>query len=344
MEDVAAVAGVSQMTVSRVINNRSGVREETRRRVLAAMRELDYRPNVAARALVTGRSSTIGIVSFDTTLYGPASMVHGVEHAARAAGYYVSVASTRSLDRRSLQEAVSRLQEQGVEGIIVMAPQFSALEARQSLTIEVPLVLVEGGGGGDTPVVAVDQYTGAARATQHLLSLGHETVWHVAGPADWLEARARSRAWQDTLRAAGRDIPPALSGDWSSRSGYEHGRTLAAAREATAVFVANDQMALGVLRAFHEARLRVPAEVSVVGFDDVPEAAYFWPPLTTVRQDFGELGRRSLRLLLAQLEGRTPDGGSVIIDPDLVLRESSGSAPERYAGTSGETPKTVRPA
>lgn len=328
MGDVAALAGVSQMTVSRVINDRSGVRDETRTRVLRAMQELDYRPNVAARALVTGRSKTLGVVSFDTTLYGPASTLFGIEVAARAAGYFVSIATLASLDRRALGDAVERLREQAVDGVIVIAPHDATVEGLRDLAVDVPLVAVEGGFGGGAPVVAVDQYAGAARATGHLLSLGHETVWHISGPAEWLEARARERAWQETLSAAGRRIPEVLVGDWSARSGYAHGKTLIDAADATAVFVANDHMALGLLRALHEAGLRVPADVSVVGFDDVPEAAFFSPPLTTVRQDFAEVGRRAMRQLLDQLEGRTRPADGVI-EPDLVLRESSGMAPAR---------------
>ncbi len=324
MEDVAALANVSQMTVSRVINDRPGVGAETRARVLAAMRELDYHPNVAARALVTGRSKTLGVVSFDTTLYGPASMLYGIESAARAAGYFVSVASTKSLDRRSMREAVDRLREQAVDGVILIAPQSAAVAAIEHLSIDLPLVVVEGGVGGGAPVAAVDQHTGASRVTQHLLALGHETVWHIAGPSDWLEARARQEGWRQTLLEAGRKVPKVLSGDWSARAGYEHGRTLAAKGEVTAVFAANDQMALGVLRAMHEAGVRVPGEVSVVGFDDIPEAAYFTPPLTTVRQDFGEVGRRSLRMLLQQIEGVPLERDTDVIEPDLVLRDSSG--------------------
>ena len=326
MGDVARRAGVSQMTVSRVINERSGVRPDTRERVLAAMRELNYRPNVAARALVTGRSRTLGVVSFDTILYGPASTLHGIESAARPAGYYVSIASLRSLDRRSMREALDRLYGQSVDGIIVIAPQYSIVEALWQLSVDLPSVVVEGGVGAGSPVVAVDQYTGAARVTQHLLALGHETVWHISGPENWLEARGRREGWRDALEKEGRPLPPVMAGDWSPRAGYEHGRVLAAAGEATAIFVANDQMALGVLRALHEAGVHVPGEVSVVGFDDVPEAAFFSPPLTTVRQDFSEVGKRSLHLLLAQVEGRPLETERVVIEPELVVRQSSGPA------------------
>nr|WP_205745856.1 LacI family DNA-binding transcriptional regulator [Egibacter rhizosphaerae] len=323
MEDVASLAGVSPMTVSRVINDRGGVRAETRGRVLAAMRELDYRPNIAARALVTGRARTLGVVSFDTTLYGPASTLDGIDLAARGAGYFVNVASMRSLDADAMRESVERLREQGVDGIVLIAPQTWTVDALKTLAVDLPIVAVEGGTGAGAPVVAVDQYVGAARVTQHLLSLGHETVWHVAGPQDWLEARSRLHAWQETLLDADRDVPEQLVGDWSPRSGYEHGRALAQRKDVTAVFVGNDQMALGVLRAMSEAGVHVPGDISVAGFDDVPEAAYFSPPLTTVRQDFAEVGRHSLRLLLRQLEARDRPVDHVVIEPDLILRDST---------------------
>lgn len=221
-------------------------------------------------------------------------------------------------------EAVGRQREQSVDGVVVIAPHASAVEGLRSLAFDLPVVAVEGGDGGGVPVVAVDQRTGAARATQHLLSLDHQTVWHIAGPREWLEARAREAAWRATLVQAGRTPPPVLVGDWSARTGYQHGRTLASRDDATAIFVANDQMALGVLRAVNQARLDVPGDISVVGFDDVPEAAYFVPPLTTVRQDFGAVGRHSLEVLLQQVEGGSPRTDPVVIAPDLVLRESTG--------------------
>ncbi len=329
MGDVAALAGVSQMTVSRVINNRPGVSSETRARVIAAMHQLDYRPNAAARALVTGRSKTLGVVSFDSTLYGPASTLYGIEVAARAAGYFVSVATMRTLDRSSIIDAVGRLTEQNIDGVIVIAPHASAVEGLHALTFDLPVVALEGGVGSGSPVVAVDQRVGAARATQHLLSLGHETVWHVAGPSDWLEACARRESWQATLLDAGREVPPLYEGDWSASSGYGIGQELAQRPDVTAVFVGNDHMALGLLRALHEAGRGVPEQVSVVGFDDIPEAAYFIPPLTTVRQDFGAVGRRSIALLLEQLEHGQPRTKRAIIEPDLVLRESTGPPPAR---------------
>ncbi|MTV25105.1 LacI family DNA-binding transcriptional regulator [Nitriliruptoraceae bacterium ZYF776] len=327
MGDVAALAGVSQMTVSRVVNGRPGVRDETRTRVLAAMRELGYQPNSAARALVTGRSRALGVVSFDGTLHGPAATLAGIELEARQAGYRVIVTSMPQLDRPSVVGAIERLRAQGVEGVIVIPPHATALVGLRRLVPDVPLVAVEADPDDVAPVVVGEQEIGAARATRHLLDLGHRTVWHVAGPDDWLEARRRTAGWRAVLHAAGIDAPPPLPGDWSARSGYHHGRALASDPQVTAVFAANDQMALGVLRALFEAGRDVPGQVSLVGFDDIPEAAYFTPPMTTVRQDFRGVGRRSVAALLDQVQGRTPPALATVLDCDLVLRGSSGAAP-----------------
>src|SRR5689334_9823250 len=212
LEDVAKVAGVSHQTVSRVINASAHVRPETRERVLAAMQQLDYRPNSVARALATGRSRTIGVVSFDTTLYGPATTLYAIEHAAHQEGYFVSVASLQSLDRPSTQSAVDRLRQQGVDGVVVIAPQTAAADAVSELPADVPVVAVEAGPEDSIPVVTVDQFGGAVRATEHLLELGHPTVWHIAGPTDWVEARQRVEGWRTALEAAGADVPEPLSG------------------------------------------------------------------------------------------------------------------------------------
>jgi DNA-binding LacI/PurR family transcriptional regulator len=288
------------------------------------MEELGYRPNPVARALVTGRSKTLGVVSFDTTLYGPASTLFGIERAAHEAGYFIIVASLEALNRSSVADAVERLRRQGVEGILVIAPHNEASEALLHAPADVPLVAAEAGPEWAMPVVAVDQVAGAGAATRHLLELGHETVWHITGPVDFIESRQRRDGWQTTLEAAGAKVPAPLIGDWSPRAGYELGKRLSGDDAVTAVFVANDQMALGLLRAMHEAGRDIPGEISVVGFDDIPEAAYFQPPLTTVRQDFIEMGRRSLQLLLRTIEtGRTAASGS-LVPPELIVRGSTG--------------------
>jgi DNA-binding LacI/PurR family transcriptional regulator len=326
MADVAKLAGVSQQTVSRVLNNSPHVRSDTRERVRDAMRKLEYRPNSVARALVTGRSQTLGVVSFDTTLHGPASTLFGIERAAHDAGYFVSIVSLRSLDRPSVLSAVGRLRDQGVDGILVIAPQESAAQAFASLPAGVPIVAAEAAPPGIVPLVAVDQAAGARMATQHLLDLGHSTVWHISGPRDWLEAQERVDGWRATLEEWGAQPPPVLVGDWSPRSGYELGRRLATWDDVTAVFVANDQMALGVLRSLHELGRRVPGEISVVGFDDIPEAAYFSPPLTTVRQNFNEMGRRSLLRLLEEIGRRERAATRETVEPELIVRSSTTSA------------------
>jgi DNA-binding LacI/PurR family transcriptional regulator len=323
MADVAKLAGVSHQTVSRVLNGSANVKAETRERVEAAMRHLDYRPNPVARALVTGRSRTLGVVSFDTTLYGPASTLVGIERAAHERGYFTSNVSLESLHRTSVLNAVDRLRTHGVDGILVIAPQEAAAEAVLHLPEDLPVVVVEAGPDEAVPVVAVDQLAGAVSATRHLLELGHRTVWHIAGPGDWLEAQLRLEGWRTTLEEAGADVPPHLVGDWSARSGYELGQRLLTVGGITAVFVANDQMALGMLRALSEAGLRVPADISVVGFDDIPEAPYFTPPLTTVRQDFAAVGRLSLLRLLAEMESGTRSSVRETVAPELIVRAST---------------------
>ncbi|MFI5612088.1 LacI family DNA-binding transcriptional regulator [Amycolatopsis sp. NPDC051903] len=323
LTDVAGLAGVSHMTVSRVINGTGPVRPETRARVLAAVEELGYRPNSAARALVTGRSGTLGVVALESNLYGPASTLHGIENAAREAGYAITISSVSRPGRSSIADAVESLRRQAVEGIVVIAPHVTAGRALAGIPAAVPVVAVGGGAAAPVPVISVDQYDGARRATEHLLALGHRTVWHVAGPEDWLEALDRERGWRETLQRHGAEVPPVIRGDWSPASGYAAGRALAKRRGLDAVFAANDQMALGLLRAFTETGIAVPGDVHVAGFDDVPEAAYFTPPLTTVRQDFIEVGRRTFGLLTERMSGGDQDA-RYLVEPELIVRESTG--------------------
>jgi DNA-binding LacI/PurR family transcriptional regulator len=328
MADVAQVAGVSYQTVSRVLHDSPHVRGDTRDRVLEAIRRLDYRPNTMARALVTGRSKTLGVVSFDTTLYGPASTLFGIEQAAHDAGYAVSVSSLRSLNRGTVLAAIQQLRDQGVDGVAVIAPLRAGVDALRHVRPDFAVVAVAAGPSASIPLAAVDQIAGAAAATRHLLNLGHRTVWHLAGPTDWKEAEERIEGWRSVLKAANAPIPALFRGDWTPRSGYELGQSLLEIPDLTAVFVANDQMALGLLRRLHEAGREVPRDLSIVGFDDIPEAAYFTPPLTTVRQDFAELGRRCLHILLGRIEGETGPTRAVVA-PELVVRDSTGAAPRR---------------
>lgn len=323
MADVAERAGVSHQTVSRVLNGLPGVKPETLQRVLDAVDELGYRRNIAARMLASSRSRLVGVVTWGSSQFGPANVILGLEAAARKTPYRLSLVSVAEVTEPAFRAAVDQLLEQSAEALIVIVPHRSVLRTAQSLEIGIPTVVVEGD-LSETPLTAgVDNTQGARLATRHLLDLGHETVVHLAGPGDWMEAIARRDGWRVELEAAGCRIPPLRwGGDWSARSGYETGRSLARETDVTAVFAANDQMALGYIHALHEAGRRVPEDVSVVGFDDLPEAQYFSPPLTTVRQHFPELGRRAMALVERVLDGEqqaTVD----LVETTLVVRGST---------------------
>jgi DNA-binding LacI/PurR family transcriptional regulator len=271
----------------------------------------------------SGRSHALGLVAFDTSLAGPTSAVHAILRAARAAGHPLTAVGARSLDAGSVAAAVETLCGRVVAGILAIAPTDPALAALARIPPEIPLVAVGAGDVEGVPVVGVDNAAGAATATRHLLDLGHPTVHHISGPADWPEARERAAGWRAALRAAGVPAGLVLAGDWSVRSGYEAARHLIRDPGVSAIFCANDQMALGVLRALHLAGRAVPGEVSVVGFDDIPEAPFLRPSLTTVRQDHAALGRASIRLLAAQIATGARIGRPVRLPPSLVERDSA---------------------
>ncbi|MBF4572808.1 LacI family DNA-binding transcriptional regulator [Herbiconiux sp. VKM Ac-1786] len=314
--DVAKAAGVSHQTVSRVLNDHPSLRPVTRQKVLDAMRELDYRPNLAARALVTSRSRIIGILSTSSGEYGPASSIAAVEAAARARGYSVSIANADGVDQRSIDEALEHLVDLSAEGIVVIAPQLQVLSALSARSFRIPFVTLQTLRQVDGAELALDQVTGARLATAHLAELGHRRIGHLAGAVDWIDAVSRRAGFAAELETRGIAVGPVAAGDWSAPSGYRAGQELIAAG-VTAVFSANDQMALGLLHAAHDAGLAVPRDLSVVGFDDTPEAAHYLPPLTTVRQDFAEAGRRALARLLDE------DGTSPSAEPALVVRAST---------------------
>ncbi|MER5754121.1 LacI family DNA-binding transcriptional regulator [Streptomyces sp. NPDC002088] len=328
MDDVARLAGVSKQTVSRVLNDHPAVRAETREVVRTAMRTLGYRPSRSARSLASGRTRMLGAISFDAARYGPASTLTAINTAAQEAGYLVSAIALDTADRDTVVRAVDRLSAEGADGVLAIAPQTWVGRALAEAHLDTPLVVLENDLGDGTPLVTSDSETGARTATEHLLRLGHRTVQHVAGPAGWTSADRRLASWREALHAAGASVPEPLVGDWSADSGYELGRRLAERPDATAVFASNDQMALGVLRAFHEAGRRVPDDVSVVGYDDIPEAAHLLPPLTTVRTDFAEIGTRSLRLLLARIDGPADEPRvDPVVPVELVVRRSTGPGP-----------------
>jgi DNA-binding LacI/PurR family transcriptional regulator len=325
--DVARRAGVSRQTVSRVSRGVVGVNPATAARVRRAIDDLGYRPHMAARALSSGRSGVIGVLTHDVGSAGAAIVIlSGVERAASEAGFGVSVVSVGSFDPSTVQSGIERLLGSGCDGVILMAPWASDAEALRTLVVPVPVVTTSQVEGFPHPAVYNDTGAATSALMAHLLDLGHRTVHHVAGPDSWNAARLRVRAWQNVLEDAGAPVPAVLPGDWSSESGYRAGLELAQDDSVTAVFAANDAMALGVLHAMAEAGRRVPADVSVVGFDNSPESAHFFPPLTTVGFDAREHSTLAVSVLLAQMAGH-PAPVIAPLGHELVLRASS--APPR---------------
>lgn len=329
MADVARVAGVSAQTVSRVLSGHPNVREKTRAKVLAAVDQLEYRKNAAAQMLSSGRSRTIGVVTLQTTFYSRMTVTFGIETAAREAGYAVSTASTASLDTEAVEDALSRLADQGVEGVILAIPLIHVSRKMEQLTRSLPTITIDGSRTPASEVVAVDQVQAARLATQHLLDHGHETVWHVAGPGEWLDAASRLQGWRETLEAAGRDVPPVLKGDWSPASGYRNGLILGRIPEVTAVFVASDEMAFGVIRALHELGRRVPEDISVVGVDDIALSEYCSPSLTTVAQSFADMGALAVSHLMRHITDPDAAPEPESVEPRLVVRSSTAPAKQK---------------
>lgn len=320
--DVARLAGVSHQTVSRVVNDLPNVRPATRARVEDAIKQLRYRPSATARSLVTRRSRTIGLITTGSPDYGPSSTLLGFNEAARKARYLVSISSMLEADVASMRSSVELLLGQNVEAIVLIAAHRGALEAIQGIDLGVPLLAVESSGRVGFHSVSIDQFRGAFDATSHLISLGHRSIVHVAGPDDSMDATERVRGWSAALSEHGLVAREPLVGDWTPAGGFAIGQQLAVGREFTAVFSGNDQMALGLIHAFAANGVRVPADVSIVGFDDIPEAEHFSPPLTTIRQDFAELGRTVMATLLELQLDENFEGAEHPV-PQLIVREST---------------------
>ncbi|MCZ4606851.1 LacI family DNA-binding transcriptional regulator [Streptomyces sp. Lzd4kr] len=336
IRDVATVAGVSYQTVSRVINGHPSVKPDTRDRVLAAIDELGFRRNATALALASGRSRAVTVLTADTTHYGYASILRGVEEAARAASYAVGIGVLESADEADeADEAAVAAQVQRAAdtggGLIVIAYDPAGVRALRAVPAGLPVVgVVETPAsppGGDRPWVWTDDREAAYEATRHLLSLGHETVHYVAIPSSTRRTSARTAGWRQALRDAGAPEPRPVQGSWGPEGGHTAGLKLARDPAVTAILCGNDDLALGVLRALHECGRAVPGEVSVAGFDDAPHSAYLTPSLTTVRLDFTGLGRAAFALLHGVLEEATRIGPRPVSLPELVVRESSGPPP-----------------
>jgi DNA-binding LacI/PurR family transcriptional regulator len=312
--------------VSRVLNGSPLVSAEIRARVEGAIEQLGYRRNASARALASRRTLNLGVVSVGTWQYGPTVVLFAIAEAARQAGYATSLIGLPTTDRSSMRATLDQLTRDSVDGFVILAPLATAAVAVEGLRTDVPLVMWEPGLHNGTTQVSIDEALGAQLATRHLLEQGHETVHQLSGPAGWLGTEARLSGWRSELAAAGRVAYPPIAGDWSTRSGYLAGKELAEDPKVTAVFTANDQMALGLFKALAEAGRSVPEDMSVVGFDDTPEAAFYHPALTTVRMDFAEVGRQCVERLLRLIHGETLEPTEAI-RPELIVRSSS--APPR---------------
>jgi DNA-binding LacI/PurR family transcriptional regulator len=326
MYDVADRAGVSHQTVSRVLNGFEGIRPATRERVLAAIREVGYRPNLAARSLVTRRTRAIGVLAPASADFGPVRTLQSVEQAVRAAGWQPLVTST-PIAADAVRDSLEFLLDQSVEALVVIAPYSVLLDEVADRAGALPVVALQTGESAD---VTVDQVHGVRLAVRHLVELGHRRAQVITGPPEFLEAEVRRDAAHREAAAAGLELGPDLPGDWSADAGYAAAAALDAAT--TAVLSGNDQMALGLMHGLVDLGRSVPGDVSVVGFDDIPESAHSIPPLTTVHQDFDEVGRRAVARLLAELgAGAAPAAGGVAggdpIRPELVVRSSTRAVP-----------------
>ena len=329
MSDVATLAGVSAQTVSRVSNGHSNVDASTRERVVAAMRELDYRPNGAARALKRGSFNSIGVIVSALSSVGNIRSLNAVSTAASDVGYSVNLVPLAHPTADDVSLAFSRLGDHAVDGIIMIIESHVLRSAEFEVPPGIPVVIMDSLARDNVAIIDNDQILGARQATEHLLSLGHRNVWHVAGPAKSIASELREESWRAVLMSAGITPPPVSYGDWSAESGYRAGLELAANDDVTAVFVGNDQMALGVMRAMHEKGRPVPGDVSVVGFDDIEEAANFWPPLTTVRQDFTEVGVRSVAALISAIHNEEFTRTPTSVPTTFIVRQSTAPPPAR---------------
>ncbi|TDX81014.1 LacI family transcriptional regulator [Rathayibacter sp. PhB151] len=331
LADVARLAGVAPVTASRVANGQSNVVPTTRAAVLDAMRALGYRPNSAARALKSGSFRTIGVAVFSLDSLGMTRTIDSIARAAAAAGYAITLVPVSAPSQTGLNGAFTRFGELAVDGLIVIVE--THLRDTEELTLpEIPRVLVNAAAGARGPVVDADQAGGVRAAVEHLLQLGHRTVHHIAGPRGSYAAERREAAWRETLLAAGAPVPPVRYSNWRSDGGHLQGAALAEDSECTAVLVSSDEAALGVYRAFAEHGLRIPEDVSVVGFNDIPEAQDFSPPLTTIRQDYRAIGERCVARLLEQLaHGVTDEPVVELVPTTLIVRASTAPPAKREA-------------
>jgi DNA-binding LacI/PurR family transcriptional regulator len=329
LHDVANQVGVSYQTVSRVINNHPNVSPDTRERVQKAITDLGYRPNKVAKSLVAKQSDTLGILTFGMNQYGPAQMVLNIERAAKDLGYDLIFSNINEPTLDHIRKSIDSLSGRQVDGILSIAPVAGiTYQEMANFCQGIPLVQIDPEMGLTIPSVVVDQQYGSKLITEYLIGLGHRRLGEISGPLNWFGAIARHQQWEATLRAVGLTPAATVEGDWTAASGYHAVHRLRALDpQLTAIVVGNDQMALGAIYALYQAGLRVPEDVSIVGFDDIPEAAYFRPALTTVRQDFNQLGDIGVRYLLERIQFPDKPPAQHILYPKLIVRQSAAPPP-----------------
>lgn len=337
--DVARLAGVSHQTVSRVLNDLPNVRPATRKRVEDAIRQLHYTPSPAARALVTKRSRTLGLVQASAGEYGPSQTVVSVNEAARGAQYAVLTIEMATGEGGAVRQAIETLVRQNVEGVVLICDNRYVLDALSETEVGVPVVAIDPAAPAHAYSVAIDQAGGARQAVRHLVGLGHRDIAHLAGPTHSPDAQARIDGWRSELADEGLVARPHGLGDWTADSGYQYGRSFPVGEPFTAAFIANDQMAIGFISALEERGYRIPEDLSIVGFDDVPEARYVRPALTTVRQDFGALGEAAVTLILGILDEADDVSWPVMLPTVLQVRASTAALP---AAAPAENPAVDR--
>ncbi|MFH8249524.1 LacI family DNA-binding transcriptional regulator [Microbacterium sp. B2969] len=319
--DVAKLAGVSHMTVSRVLNGSPNIRPATKERVEAAMSEMHYRPSSVARSLATQRTMRIGAMVDAPSEYGPKTTLLALEAAARDRGYSIVPFSNLGDDEAEFEEGIAELERQGIDALCIIGPRISTPRIVGEVAATMPVILIGDLTADGLVHIDIDQTGGVTAAVDHLLELGHRSLLHLAGPPHTVVGVARERAFVHAVSGTGVRWRTVI-GDWSSESGYALGASAEAVADATAVFAANDQMALGVMHGLWSRGLRVPDDVSVVGFDDMPGAAHFLPPLTTVRQDLYHLGEVVIETAISAIGGEIVH--SATVPSTLVIRSSTG--------------------
>ena len=323
--DVARAAGVSHQTVSRYLKGHAGIRPETRERVEAALRDLDYRPNMTARSLATSRSHRVGALTHEMAQVGPSKIAQGAAAGAREAGYLLDIVTLDVADRREIDAAITLVSLQEIAGILALASTDEMASAFGQADFRVPAYIQaeeDDATGGHPSSLNARGYTALV---DHLVGLGHRRFCHIAGPPRWVAARNRALAYERALAAHGLRSLGTEVGEWSPASGYAAALRIPAELGVTAVLASNDQMALGVMLALEQRGFRVPEDISVTGFDDIPEAAFFRPPLSTVRLDFDLLGRAAFYRLLGMIEGPSAPPAP-LLTADLIVRDSTGPA------------------